>query len=281
MLKTKFINIDSKDCIKRSGRPNNITFNLFEPIVRQPDEMFIISFVNTVLPISFYQVSYSNQYLNVVETYGGVPHAFTVVLTQGNYNVYTFMDMFIQKLRSISYFHLTYSYTYSKEQNKVTISVAESGYTVSFLFGSGANSSVDCAYLIGFGTDDVSFDSTTPLVSTNVVNMSPFDAYYIYTEGFGISQAYNSKTKSISNMFLKVPINGSPNTYVFYDNRTNQVYKSQINSISSINLSLRDSDGFLIDTNGIEWSILIRVDIAKHPDFTRAEEDALVPVEIV
>jgi hypothetical protein len=275
----KIIHIRSQDCLFLN---NVYSFSLNESINCEEGEELNVEVLNTSIPYSFFNVNGTNKFLSIreAELDGSNPVDWNLQLIEGNYNAITFLSAFQTaiNLQSIalgkSY---NYSVAYQKLTNTVLFTLNSSNAKTEFLFRTGILERFDCQYLLGFSFEDFSFDSNNTLTSNGSVNMSPYDAVYIYSN-LGIINQYDTLSKNLSNILIKIPINSLPFSYIQYTNDARLVYKSSRTVIQSIELETLDFDADPIDLRFANWFISIRFFFTKKDVFKVPRPTDLIPV---
>lgn len=262
------------------------TFTLPEAIVATEQEEIAIEVINASIPYSFYGVNYANKYLNVTESEedGSNPVSYLLTLTEGNYNAIQFLSLFQSAINSRSLVvgkSYVYSTSYDKFTNKATITLTSSNARSDFLFGSGADSNFDCEFLLGFhGGLDRTVTSSASLTSNSTMNMSPYEAVYIHSPNLGIVNSYETKTKNLSTILIKIPITSLPFSFIQWENTQNLRYKSTRNVIGTISFTLKDLDGDDIDIQNNNWYLSIKFLLLPKSDVFRVSRpDDMVPIE--
>lgn len=272
----KIVHIRSQDCLNINDKSDNIVFSLSETITCEEDEEILVEVINCSIPYSFYNINYSNKYLDISEN-GNI---FTILLEEANYTATQFASIVQSKLTEASPNGLTYTVTYDRYTNKLKFRVSDNSAVVSFLFISGQNSKYDCQHIMGFYRKDDYMFTNSELISDSTVNMSPYEAIYIHSN-LGITNQYHTSSKNLSTILAKIPITSAPFTYIQFEN-TSEKYQNQTNlkSIQMINLSLKDADGFPIDINNNFWFITLKFIPQKMRNPFTLPRD-LIPVEVI
>lgn len=277
----RIVHVRSIDC-RKIGDTWSVA--LPEAISVASDEEISIEIINASIPYSFYNVNYSNKYLSIQEEEigGANPVSWTLTLTEGNYNAITFLSMFETAINSQSISSgksFVYDVVYNKLTNTATISLTSSNSQSNFLFLTGSQSAFDCQYLLGFTLADFQFTTSTPLTSDGSMNMSPYDAIYIYSN-LGIINAYDTKTRNLTNILVKVPITSLPFSYIQWENTQNLSYKSNRTIINELQFQMKDFDGDSIDLRGANWFLSIKFIITRKSGiFQVPRPNEEVPVE--
>jgi hypothetical protein len=284
VFQEKILHVRSQDCVYDSVS-GIWTTNIPEGIACSIDEYIRIEVINAAIPYSFYNINETNRFLDIRESEedGSNPVSYTLVLPIGNYNVIQFCSIFqstINTLSASSGKSFTYTVAYDKFLNKATFVVSSANAKCEFLIASGVNERINAQFLMGFTLKDFAFTTSTSLTSDATMNMSPYDAVYIYSN-LGITNAYDTKTKNLSNILIKIPITTLPFSYIQYENDQLTTFASYRSTIQSIEFSLKDMDGFDFNLNNGNWFISIKFVIEKKEStFRPTRPDELVELEM-
>lgn len=277
--------IRSQDCYKIDGNSDNIVCSLSEAITCSEDEEIFVEVINVSIPFSFYNINFSNKYLNIKETdlNNNNPQFFTIVLEEGNFSATQISQLLKIKLNEASPKNFQYDLIYNKYTNKLTFVLNSANAKATFLFSSGQNSRFDCQFVLGFKSDtgDISFQTGQSLTSNSTMNVSSIESIYIHSN-LGITNQYESSSKNISSILMKIPVNNIPFSYIQWENTANIKFISSLQVIQNIELALRDMDKDRIDLNNNDWYISIRFDIHRKSEdrIFRLKRDQLIDVEI-
>ena len=159
----------------------------------------------------------------------------------------------------------TYSISYNKNTNQATFSTTSPNAKCQFLFQTGVNIDLDCMELLGFTLGDYSFDTNTTLTSNSTMNVSPYDAVYIRSGSFGITNNYETKNKGISDILAKIPINIVPFGFITWVNDMRLSYISTKQVVEFMEIRITDLDGNILNLRGNPWTLSIVFGIRKRP----------------
>lgn len=279
----KTVHINSRDCEKPQNLSSRITLTLSNAITCSEEEEIFVDLLNCSIPFSFYNVNYSNKFLNVSESLGGPSSTFTIQLDEGNYNVLQFIAEVARLLNLHSALGFSYNVTYNKYRNKITIATTTLGATVSFLFHTGPDHIYDMQWLLGFyKPQDYTFTELVPLVSDSTANMSPLSTIFIHSN-LGVVDSYESNQRNISTILAKVPINATPFNFIQYEPSRNIRSLSNLQTIQNVTLWLTDEAGFLLDLNQNEWYVSLEFTIVRKDDgrvFRLVRNEEMLNVEV-
>jgi hypothetical protein len=261
--------------VKIDGNTNNVTFNLNEAIIAERGKAIKVQVLSASIPYSFYNINYSNKYLNVYvnHTNGLTPHFFTVQLAEGNYNAIEVGSLLQTALDSGDPLGHKYSIVYNKKTNKYTFNVTSPKAVVSFLFLTGTNQRFDLQYVLGFyKNQDYSFGTGNPLTSDSTANVSPYEAIYIRSN-LVLTNQYDTRTKNLTDILCKIMVNNIPFSFIQYNPTLEEKYMTNLQVISNISFRLTDMDGDLVDLNNNQWFITLRFDVVDLENVFDLEED--------
>ena len=197
------------------------------------------SVVHCEVPNSFYIVNYTNNQV--------VIDGITYTLTRGNYNVNTFSTMFSTILPQ-------FSLTYNSATTKLTITeIFLNNFTIN---ASSKSSTVNS--IMGLGTTDLVSSSAT-ITSPNVINFIPLQRINFRSNYFNFG-CYSTSDNS-SDIFLPLQNNAGQNSIINYVNQTQDKFLIQDRSITTFIINVTNDVGQLINFNGVDWLMTIKIDI--------------------
>jgi hypothetical protein len=231
------------------GNVGNAFFNL--PIIEiAKNEKAYISVKNAVIPFSFYNVNINNNKLELILSDIHYSLSFEV----GNYNVNTLITE-ISKLLGPNW-----TITYIAKQNKFAFAHSYSEFTF--------KSSATCFEILGFpiGLDEsgtpLNHESTTKVLLSPIgINLFTIKNIYVTSNNF-ILNNIDSNNHNKSNIICSIPVNGVPNSVLFYEDNTKHLVHN-IDNLTSLNIIMTDEDGNEIDFNQIHYSITLEISITK------------------
>jgi len=237
-------------------------FSIPNIVIDENTEQVYVSVRNASIPFSWYVVNSTNNILDL--TIDGT--AYTLTITQGNYNVNSLAVEIKARIDDIQFQHghdgqLTIQYLVKKNR----FYFFHSHHQFSFL------STSTCLELIGF-QDGITHTSTAlpfqtqkqELTSTIGVNLFVVRQIYITSDNF-ILNNINASTPTNSNIIASVPVLGNPNSVINYENTSAKHLIHHLNNISNLHISLQDQDGDLLELNNVNWSITLELTIIKKP----------------
>jgi len=244
----QYLNNDVSDCI----------YNLPNIIIEQ-NEVAYITVKDAVIPNSFFNINESNNKLNL--TING--SAYSILITYGNYNVNTLKTEIKTEIDALQTQHghdgdLTI--TYLTKTNKFYF--FHSRHQFSFL------SSSTCFEILGFKDEQTYIATPLPfqthkheLTSTISINLFTIRNIYIESPNF-ILNNINSVNHNNNNLLCAIPIKGTPNSIIFYEDLTKHLIHN-LNNLTTLRIQLKDQDGELINFNFCHYSITLEITIIK------------------
>jgi hypothetical protein len=219
------------------GKTSNVGFNL--PLIEtNVQSQIFISVEHVIIPYSWYDVNEHNNLLS----YSINNVAYNLTTAKGNYSATKFAKYLTDSLPS-------FTVTYDKIKNKFTFTHESSDFT--FL------SSSTCFKLLGFNKQNNNSFSRT-LTSTNGINLLFTPCLCIYSN---IDSDSINKSGSLQNkrLFMSVPIEVPPNSMIVHS-APNLKLNSYTNVLSYLEFQLCNIDGQVLDLNGCDWSMTLRLD---------------------
>jgi hypothetical protein len=243
------------------------TVNIPEGIAVNEDQYIRIEVINCAVPYSFYNINRHNYYVDIIESNadGSSAVSWTFICPRGNYNVNQFISIMETQLQTQSLTYgrgFTYNITWDRFTNTAVYSIVNANVKCQFLFGTGANKDNSLRRVMGFTDKDFEFTSSVALTTDSVMNMSPFDAVYIHSN-LGITNSYETKSKNLSNILIKIPITTLPFSYIQWENTILLTYASYRTTIQTVELAVKDMDGNNFNLNNANWYMSIKFIIEK------------------
>ncbi len=167
----------------------------------------------------------------------------SVSVTVGNYTANTLRDSLNTLLNGV------FTFSYDSIKNKYTITKSGGEFTL--------ESNTGLLRVLGFTIKD-HISSSSVITSDSVVDLSGLGGIFIQTNYLTPSQ--DSKSKNLTSILQKIPINQQGNGIVFFTNKTG--YKTQIfeKNINEIHIKLLDEDQNLLNMNNARWRITLGLD---------------------
>ena len=264
--------IDSRNATRflNGSMNSSVTFDFEEPIyVRKNNLQFTCSVMSFTAPNSFYNLTSTNNKLNLMYQTVGQYYDVSITIPSGNYNATTFMT----KLKSLvttvdSAFSVGFDITLDPITNKFTLT--HTSYSFHIL-------PTSTIYQV------MGFDENTEIICTTGI-VTAFAVYLPYTCNFNGIQNINihfdtivtanldSYNKSNSPIIQSIPVH--PNLAQISYVKTND-YQCTIKQdvIDVIAISIRDDVERLVDFNNQHWNLTLYFTSTKDIDRFSYQQD--------
>ena len=245
-------------------------YDLESEIVARKDEQILFYLKKCFIPFSFYTLSESqkNNKLDIKETQqNGTTNTYSVTIPSGNYNINELLSEIVNLLESNSTFGFKYSITFNKTTAKVSFLLLSgtNALKTEILFGTGVNKSNSCRRLLGFNETDILFTLSSLSISNNIVDLSDgLDSIHIKSNLVGD----NIRSTNDSGELLLIPVNLSPFSILYFDDITPFKHKITQSAIKQIEMRLADSNGNVVDFNGIPYTLICQIEFIYNPNST-------------
>ena len=244
--------LNSDDADRTVGDDTNFCVFFFKSIVDVPPEINIsIKIKDAQIPVSFSNVN-SNTNTFVYSPIGS--SKVTTIITDGNYTSLSLRDKFNTDLSGI------FTITYDSTRNKYTITKASGEFTLHKESG--------LIRILGFTVKD-HISSNGVLISDSIVDLSGLGGIFVQTNFITANQ--DSKTKNLTSILQKIPINQSGNGVVFYNNKTDSKSTIFEKSINELHIRLLDEDQNLLAMNNGRWRMTISLDFTYQNKYRQFE----------
>lgn len=217
-------------------------------IVAESQEQIFLSVQSAILPNSFYNINSNNNTLFYsLDSSPSIISAFA--LPFGNYTIYDMINYFNTNM-------VNFQVSYNKSTNKLLF---ENKSHINFTFYSSLIYNV-----IGFNKDITYHSLGGYLNSKNCINLATIQ-YINIKANFNTNNLvkYNINDKSI---ICSIPVSSNPTGIMSYFNYNNFKINTYRNQISEIILEFTDQNGYNINFNGVDWSIVLQLDIINFVD---------------
>jgi hypothetical protein len=214
------------------------------PIIEIPVQHHIyISVQSVCIPYTFYNINSSNNELSYTEN-GSIDTIIRVDI--GNYNS---IQLATYLTTSMPNFKVTYN------------SITNRYYFLNSLYNFKFNSSSTILKILGF-------DRLQPLYLQSILKdlTSQFCANMQSVQCINIK--CNFATGNIDSFDMKsskslccFPVNVPPFSNIIYENKSNFRSNLFTNFISYLNLQITDQDNNIINLNGLDWTIVLQIDV--------------------
>jgi len=259
-----YISIRSRDLLltSKDGFNNAGTFNLFEDIIAEEDEVLGVSLVSATIPNSFYNLSNNNSNNKIKFKETGDTDYKILSIASGSYDILELSSKIKELLEANSTNTLTYTFTYDEINN--TLNIKNSNPTVK-------NTTFDftiensCRRFLGFKSQEVSITTTDGITSDRAVDVTDTrNSIYVRLPNLSNSKVLESSSGKFSNIIAQVPVALSRNTFFIFEPPVEficELSQKQINSID-INITYQD-ESEAVNFENADWEINLKITFFK------------------
>ena len=244
----RFLNLNSSDAThNNSTYLSDVKFNFRNILSDEVDIKYVTCGVlNAQIPVSFYTVNYTNDYLEFAID-GGITEYFTI--TRGNYNSNSLITELISQFSTLGY---VFSITTSKTTGIMTFNYPTHNFE---FFGTST-----LFKILGFvfGTDYSSLDSS--LTADHPLNLLGVKRLKINSNALS-TNVYDSHGTSLSSNIASIPVNVPAFGLIDYVNSSNAFPVLKAHTVTYIDIQIFDEDNNLVNFNGINWTITVQLNI--------------------
>jgi hypothetical protein len=258
-IDSRLISLNSADAYLKNNTTflSDIIFRLPGLLKKESDIKHVqYQIVDAQIPVSFYNVNYTNNVLN----YQIASVNYSITATPGNYNFTSLATQLISKFIANGH---TFTITINKQTGIVTFSTAATNFT--FLSGSSMFS------ILGIITTKTS-------TSFNLVADYPFNVLGVtkikIVSTFFNSYNIDSKNNGLSNNLALIPVDQPSFGLIVYENKSNSKYTLRTDTLDEIDLQLYDQNNNLINFNNINWELTILLEIIREVEELSSTEMA-------
>ena len=218
-----------------------------ESIIDAPraDIGMLVSVLDAEIPYSWYNISDEIGNTSLTIKYLGIDTVVTI--PERNYSAYNIVDEFNKQFKLIN--------TLAILRNTVmTFSDTSNKFTIASLIPIIISSTTMSREL---GMTDLPQTITTTYTGNQVCNLAGSSSVYIRSENMNIKNI-NSYGKT-NGVLAKVLVTSSPGQFIFFEPSTPQYYILG-NSLSYINIEMKDDNDNYLDFNGLTWSLTLSIE---------------------
>lgn len=245
-----------------NGSKSNLQIQLNESIkVHNSNQKILLSLYTASIPNSFYNISNTQNRFNFKEASGGDWK--NIIIPAGNYNARNLGTIIGSLMTAESQNSFTYTLQYSSIYNKFDFVCSNTSTTI-FLDFNVTNSIYKAC-----GFDKESYNFTSSITSSNIVQI--YDEYSIFLHSSLSNNNSLNVFGKISDVLEKIPIRGANTITYFESGLLQQKQLLSVESIDNFYLSLRNSEGNLIDFNNADYELVLRVEFVSDLEHTKKE----------
>jgi len=276
------------------GRPifTQFTIDLYEPIVCFDNQSFMVSLSSMQFPYSFYTTNSTNNAIpcfttNITTGLSSAPAV--LILPDGNYTANTLITELTTQFDNT--FSLdptapaTLNMTYNATTNKFQFLVNQANTSATFTWTSNPTTN-QATIQLGFTSPQNNGPLAPDMVCTNTplplgpfidrsnasINVQPIITnIYLRTDLATDVSAVSNRTSDdcrVVDILQKIPANCPPNGWIqFYYQQMGKPTWVKKKSIQSIRFRITDKENNLIDTNYVQFTFTLKIDVVRRPAF--------------
>jgi len=205
-----------------------------------------IIILNAQIPVSFYNINYSNNVLN----YSVSSISYSITIPVGNYNA-TSLNSTMTSLFLINGHTITISI------NKYTgVLTFTTSFSFSFVY---LNSTIFKILGLSFSNHSSASNS---IICDYPLNLLGIKKVKVKSTNLSIF-SYDSLSKGLSNTLASIPVEASSFGLILYENKINNKFLLNADSINEIDIQLCDENDTLINFNNCEWSMTLLIELVR------------------
>ena len=242
---SRLININSANAlIKNNGTYNSDVVFKFPGLVKPEQHISSVQFqlVDVVLPVSFYNLNYSNNTLN----YQISSVNYTITATPGNYNFNSLASQMISKF-------LANGHTFTITINKQTGIIFLATPATNFILQVSSMFSVLGLLLSNHTSSSFSLTADYPL---NLLGITKIKIQSVNLNTYNVDSSNNGNSNNIG----LIPVDQPSFGLIVYENKSSSKFLLRDNRVDEIDLQLLDQNNNLINFNNLDWSLTILIE---------------------
>lgn len=205
-----------------------------------------IIILNAQIPVSFYNINYSNNILN----YSVSSTPFSITIPVGNYNATslnsTMTNLFLNNGHTITI-------SISKYTGVLTFTTS---FSFSFVY---LNSTIFKILGLSFTNHN---SVSNIIICDYPLNLLGIKKVKVKSTNLSIF-SYDSLSKGLSNTLASIPVEASSFGLILYENKINNKFLLNADSINEIDIQLCDENDNLINFNNCEWSMTLLIELVR------------------
>ena len=242
---SRLININSANAlIKNNGTYNSDVVFKFPGLVKPEQHITSVQFqlVDVVLPVSFYNINYTNNTLS----YQISSVNYTITATPGNYNFNSLASQMISKF-------LANGHTFTITINKQTGIIFLATPATNFILQVSSMFSVLGLLLSNHTSSSFSLTADYPL---NLLGITKIKIQSVNLNTYNVDSSNNGNSNNIG----LIPVDQPSFGLIVYENKSSSKFLLRDNRVDEIDLQLLDQNNNLINFNNLDWSLTILIE---------------------
>lgn len=270
---SKMLHIRSEH--RTNGSNTSFTVDLNQPLtITDLNESIFLSLVSAIIPNTWYNITTKNQKFELLYENRNTPtttETKVITIPVGAYDYNNFVTELTNQLSANKPANdsTTSSFSISKKDTTsyLTISYISTVYkikTLTFLDDLYRNFSLPNKDPIN-GVE-VQGQNQTNVTINGVVNLSFLNELRVVINNINTQEVYNNYTRGNQCILSNILVNSAKNSFIYhYPSYRNSVQVVDAN-INSLNISLTDTEGNIVDLQNVPWSLCIRADYRRTTD---------------
>ena len=247
-VESRLININSANAlIKNNGTYNSDVVFKFPGLVKPEQHITSVQFqlLDAVLPVSFYNINYTNNTLN----YQISSVNYTITVTPGNYNFNSLATQMIAKFLANGH---TFTITINKQTGIITLATSATNFIlqVSSMF------SVLGLLLSSHTSSSFLLTADYPL---NLLGITKIKIQSVNLNTYNLDSSNNGNSNNLG----LIPVDQPSFGLIIYENKSSSKFLLRDNRVDEIDLQLVDQNNNLINFNNLDWNLTILIETTR------------------
>lgn len=242
---SRLININSANAlIKNNGTYNSDVVFKFPGLVRPEQHITSVQFqiLDAQLPVSFYNINYTNNTLN----YQISSVNYTITATPGNYNFNSLATQLIAKF-------LANGHTFTITINKQTGIIILATPATNFILQVSSMFAVLGLLLSNHTSSSFSLTADYPL---NLLGITKIKIQSVNLNTYNVDSSNNGNSNNIG----LIPVDQPSFGLIVYENKSITKFILRDNRVDEIDLQILDQNNNLINFNNLDWNLTILIE---------------------
>jgi hypothetical protein len=247
-VESRLININSANAlIKNNGIYNSDVVFKFPGLVKPEQHITAVQFqlLDAVLPVSFYNINYTNNTLN----YQISSVNYTITVTPGNYNFNSLATQMIAKFLANGH---TFTITINKQTGIITLATP----AINFILQVSSMFSVLGMFLSTHTSSSFSLTADYPL---NLLGITKIKIQSVNLNTYNLDSSNNGNSNNLG----LIPVDQPSFGLIIYENKSSSKFLLRDNLVNEIDLQLVDQNNNLINFNNLDWNLTILIETTR------------------
>lgn len=247
-VESRLININSANAlIKNNGTYNSDVVFKFPGLVKPEQHITSVQFqlLDAVLPVSFYNINYTNNTLN----YQISSVNYTITVTPGNYNFNSLATQLIAKFLANGH---TFTITINKQTGIITLATPATNFILQV-------SSMFSVLGLLLSTHTSSSFSLTADYPLNLLGITKIKIQSVNLNTYNLDSSNNGNSNNLG----LIPVDQPSFGLIIYENKSSSKFLLRDNLVNEIDLQLVDQNNNLINFNNLDWNLTILIETTR------------------